>query len=82
MKNSGIDENFIMERKKILAQDLLSVQQKVDVLQKQVKENENLLQALIGATQQCDFFLKQIHDESGDVGAGDSNADSSIPSEN
>ena len=80
MQFSGIDELVITERKQVLANDLAQIQAKLDVLQKQVKESENLVQALVGAMQQCDNFLQQIHNESGDVGTGKSNADSSIPS--
>ena len=80
MQFSGIDSGKISERKNVLAQDIANVQRKIELLNKELRENENLLQALMGANQQCDYFLKEINNESSDVGDVDSNADSSIPS--
>ncbi|SVD60992.1 uncharacterized protein METZ01_LOCUS413846 [marine metagenome] len=67
MQFSGIGAEKITERKSVLAQDISNVQRKLELLNKELRENENLLQALIGASQQCDHFLKEIHNEESDV---------------
>ena len=75
-----ITKNVIEERKKTLETDIETVRGRLVELDSQRNENTALLQALQGAVQQCNDFLKRIDDESSDVGDGDSNADSSIPS--
>ena len=75
-----ITKNVIEERKKTLETDIETVRGRLVELDSQRNENTALLQALQGAVQQCNDFLKRIDDESSDVGDGEEpNADSSIP---
>ena len=75
-----ITKKVIEERKKTLETDIETVRGRLVELDSQKNENTALLQALQGAIQQCNDFLKRIDDESSDVGDGEeTNADSSIP---
>ena len=75
-----ITKEIIEERKKTLETDIETVRGRLVELDSQKNENTALLQALQGAIQQCNDFLKRIDDESSDVGDGEeTNADSSIP---
>ncbi len=75
-----ITKEIIEERKKTLETDIETVRGRLVELDSQKNENTALLQALQGAVQQCNDFLKRIDDESSDVGDGEeTNADSSIP---
>ena len=75
-----ITKEVIEERKKTLETDIETVRGRLVELDNQKNENTALLQALQGAIQQCNDFLKRIDDESSDVGDGEeTNADSSIP---
>ena len=75
-----ITKKVIEERKKTLETDIETVRGRLVELDSQKNENTALLQALQGAVQQCNDFLKRIDDESSDVGDGEeTNADSSIP---
>ena len=75
-----ITKEVIEERKKTLETDIETVRGRLVELDNQKNENTALLQALQGAIQQCNDFLKRIDDESSDVGDGEEpNADSSIP---
>ena len=75
-----ITKKVIEERKKTLETDIETVRGRLVELDSQRNENSALLQALQGAVQQCNDFLKRIDDESSDVGDGEeTNADSSIP---
>ena len=75
-----ITKNVIEERTKTLETDIETVRGRLVELDSQRNENTALLQALQGAVQQCNDFLKRIDDESSDVGDGEeTNADSSIP---
>ena len=75
-----ITKNVIEERKKTLETDIETVRGRLVELDSQRNENTALLQALQGAVQQCNDFLKRIDEESSDVGDGEEpNADSSIP---
>jgi len=65
-----ITKNVIEERKKTLETDIETVRGRLVELDSQKNENTALLQALQGAVQQCNDFLKRIDDESSDVGDG------------
>ena len=66
-----ITKNVIEERKKTLETDIETVRGRLVELDNQKNENTALLQALQGAIQQCNDFLKRIDDESSDVGDGE-----------
>ena len=65
-----ITKEVIEERKKTLETDIETVRGRLVELDSQRNENTALLQALQGAVQQCNDFLKRIDDESSDVGDG------------
>jgi len=65
-----ITKEIIEERKKTLETDIETVRGRLVELDSQKNENTALLQALQGAIQQCNDFLKRIDDESSDVGDG------------
>ena len=65
-----ITKEVIEERKKTLETDIETVRGRLVELDSQKNENTALLQALQGAVQQCNDFLKRIDDESSDVGDG------------
>ena len=65
-----ITKEIIEERKKTLETDIETVRGRLVELDNQKNENTALLQALQGAIQQCNDFLKRIDDESSDVGYG------------
>jgi len=51
-----------------LVEDAKNVQTRIKEIQSALKENENLLQALNGALQQCNEFSKSFDDDNGDDG--------------
>ena len=64
----SISKEDIVERQKTLIEDAKNVQGRISDLEKALEENKNLLQALNGAMQQCNEFLKSFEDDSGDDG--------------
>ena len=62
-----IDEQQIRERKEALMVDLNVVQTRSAELEKKRLEDTALANALTGAIQQCDDFLKGLNDVSSDV---------------
>lgn len=69
-KTLGVGE--IEDTKKILADDLEKVQGKLQEVERMKVQLQAQAQAINGAMQQCDVFLNQL---------GESNPDSSIPSQ-
>ena len=65
-----INEDVINERKQTLLSDLELVRTRLTEIEKRKLEDHALLNALTGAVQQCDDFLKRLHDASGDGGNG------------
>ena len=69
-----IDEKTINERIKILDGDIAKVQTTMQSLEKQTKDAIAMMNALQGAKQQCESFLKELNDgepevsDSSDVG--------------
>ena len=59
----SLDKTMIDERKNQLMSDLQATQQKYSELDKAMKENQALINALMGAVQQCDAFSKKLDDE-------------------
>ena len=64
----SISEEDILKRKEVLLKDLDQQQNNVQILEKQKLEALALVNALTGAIQQCDQFLKEIHDVQSDEG--------------
>ena len=53
----------IDERKEILAQDINMVKARIVENEQKVVEDKATLNALLGAFQQCDAFLKELDDD-------------------
>ena len=69
-----IDENKINERIKVLDSDIAKVQKDMQTIEQKKAETTALLNALLGAKQQCESFLQEINNgepevsDSSDVG--------------
>ena len=64
----GLDKEVILERKEKLIEDLETTRDKQQDIEKMKLENVALQNALAGAIQQCDDFLKRLEDEISDEG--------------
>ena len=60
--------DMINARREELLEDLNKVKARQDDIEKAKLENVALQNALTGAIQQCDDFLKKLNDEDGDEG--------------
>jgi hypothetical protein len=58
-----IDLEKINERKQVIAKDIEAVRARMGEAQKKMAEDQSLLQALMGAYQQCDAFAKEFNDD-------------------
>ena len=58
-----IDLDKINERKQVIAKDIEAVRARMGEAQKKMTEDQSLLQALMGAFQQCDAFAKEFNDD-------------------
>ena len=63
-----ITRETIEERKSVLQNDINSAKQRMAEYEKKKQEDVALLNALTGALQQCEFFLKGLDDASSDDG--------------
>ncbi len=70
----SITKENIEERKLILQNDIASAKQRMAEYDKKKQEDVALLNALTGALQQCEYFLKEFDDEK-PVMAGDDGND-------
>jgi len=70
----AITKESIEERKNVLQNDVVSARQRIAEYDKKKQEDTALLNALAGAIQQCEVFLKELDDEepvmAGDDGNG------------
>ena len=64
----SLDKKVILERKEKLIEDLETTRDKQQDIEKMKLENVALQNALAGAIQQCDDFLKRLDDEISDEG--------------
>ena len=64
----GVDKEVILERKEKLIEDLETTRDKQQDIEKMKLENVALQNALAGAIQQCDDFLKRLDDDISDEG--------------
>ena len=62
-----INENKINERIKILDGDIAKVQTTMQSLEKQTKDAIAMMNALQGAKQQCESFLKELNNGEAEV---------------
>ena len=69
-----IDEKKINDRLQVLDSDISKVQKDLQTLEQKKAESTALLNALLGAKQQCESFLKELNNgepevsDSSDVG--------------
>ena len=61
MKTLTVDN--INERKEVLVQDINMVKTRIVEYEQKVVEDKATLNALLGAFQQCDAFLKDLDDD-------------------
>ena len=61
MKTLTVDN--INERKEVLVQDINMVKTRIVECEQKVVEDKATLNALFGAFQQCDAFLKELDDD-------------------
>ena len=69
-----IDKQTIEERKKTITNDILTVKERLSEYEKKKVEDVALINALTGALQQCDYFLKEADDVEPDL-VSDSDSD-------
>ena len=58
-----ITKSMIEERITVLDSDIKSMNEKLQSLEQQKNEAVGMLNALNGARQQCESFLKELHDD-------------------
>jgi hypothetical protein len=58
-----ISLEVIEKRKEVIVKDILAVKQRLTEYENKNKEDIALLNALTGALQQCDLFVKELHDD-------------------
>ena len=63
-----ISKKIIEERKSVIVGDIETVKTRLSDLEKRREADTSLLNALIGALQQCDAFLKEFDNELSDGG--------------
>ena len=63
-----IDKESLEKRKSVIEGDIETVRTRVVELEKRREADTALLNALMGALQQCDAFLKELDDELSDDG--------------
>ena len=62
-----IDENKINDRIQVLDGDISKVQKDLQTLEQKKAETTALLNALVGAKQQCESFLQEINNDEPEV---------------
>ena len=69
----AITKENIEERRIVLQNDIASAKQRMAEYDKKKQEDIALLNALTGALQQCEFFLKELDDEEPEMASDDGN---------
>jgi hypothetical protein len=69
-----INKQEIEERKEVIKNDIQTVKNRLSEFEVKIKEDVALINALTGALQQCDYFLKEIDDDEPDL-VSDSDSD-------
>lgn len=73
MTTKMINATQLGNRKKELKNDILLVQQRLQEGEQKKLEDTALLNALTGALQQCDIFLKELHNDDPEKDGDDGN---------
>jgi len=77
-----ITKDKLLERMKVVTDDMSTVKQRMIENERQIKEDTALLNALTGAAQQIQMFLEEFNDEKPDVASDDGKSTiSNIPPE-
>ena len=71
-----IGKESIEKRKSVIGTDIETVRTRLVELEKRKEADTALLNALMGALQQCDAFLKELDDEKPEMASDDGNEDS------
>ncbi len=58
-----ISKDDLVQRKENIMKDFDTLTKEIEVAQDKIKQMRNNLNALAGAAQQCDLFLKQIEEK-------------------
>ena len=58
-----IDEETIKNRMEVLVEDIKTTQERIANAEKQMMDDKATLNALLGAYQQCEVFLKELDDD-------------------
>ena len=69
----SITKENIEERKMVLQNDIVSAKQRMAEYDKKKQEDIALLNALTGAVQQCEQFLKELDNEEPEMASDDGN---------
>ena len=59
----SISKEDLLNRKEQIIKDYDTLRQEIEVAEQKIKQMRNNLNALAGASQQCDLFLKQIEEK-------------------
>ena len=59
----SISKDDLVKRKEAIKKDFDSLVKQISELEEKIKSMKNNLNALAGASQQCDMFIKQIEDK-------------------
>ena len=66
-----VTKDKLLERMKVVTDDMSTVKQRMIENERQIKEDTALLNALTGAAQQIQMFLEEFNDEKPDVASDD-----------
>ena len=69
----GISKEQIEKRRDILQNDINTARQRIADYDKKKTEDVALINALQGALQQCDIFLKELDNEKSEMASDDGN---------
>ena len=58
-----ISKDDLIQRKENIMKDFDTLTKEIEVAQEKIKQMRNNLNALAGASQQCDLFIKQIEEK-------------------
>jgi len=59
----SISKDDLIQRKENIMKDFDTLTKEIEVAQEKIKQMRNNLNALAGASQQCDLFMKQIEEK-------------------
>ena len=59
----SISKDDLIQRKENIMKDFDTLTKEIEVAQGKIKQMRNNLNALAGASQQCDLFIKQIEEK-------------------